>query len=830
MKKKATLPKKAQPKKVVKAVVLKKKSSITKPKKKQVFAKEYPFAKIEKKWAPYWVTKKIYEPDIAKAKKPFYNLMMFPYPSAEGLHVGNMYAFTGSDIYGRFMRAQGNDVLEPIGLDGFGIHSENYAMKKGVHPKPQAVKAEKNFYKQLHMVGNGFSWSHHLETYDPEYYKWTQWLFVQMFNEGLAYRKKAPVNWCPSCKTVLADEQVIAGRCERCDSEVSKKELEQWFFKITKYAPKLLKNLEKLDWSERVKIAQKNWIGKSEGAQISFDIEGAALKTSVTADVFTTRPDTIMGVTFVVVAPESDILEKLKDGISNWKEVEEYIWKAKNKPEAERMADNKEKTGIELKGIKAINPANGMEIPLWVADYVLSGYGTGVVMGVPAYDERDLAFAQAFGLQVVQAPLVPKDKIVKQVHGKAATKYRLRDWLISRQRYWGPPIPLVYCEHCAEKVMATKGKDRQKYSAGELLNPGWSAVSQKNLPVLLPFVKEFKPTGTGDSPLSAVPSFYKTKCPKCGRPAKRETDVSDTFLDSSWYFLRYPSVNDKKAAFDKKTTKKWLPVNMYLGGAEHSVLHLLYSRFVTMALKDMGYIDFEEPFTKFRAHGLIIRDGKKMSKSKGNVVNPDEYIKKFGADALRLHLMFLGPLEEGGDFRDAGMVGITRFLNRVWVLVTGTPFKGKDLSPWMNKTIKKVTEDIAALKYNTAIAELMVALNTFTESPSEVTKKDIETFLILLAPLAPYITEEMWTVIGNKPSIHKQIWPAYDKKALRQENFELVVQVNGKTRGALKAKRGISEAEALELAKSDPKIGTHIGEAEIRKVIFIPNRLINIVI
>ncbi|MDD4931005.1 MAG: class I tRNA ligase family protein [Candidatus Colwellbacteria bacterium] len=809
-----------------KLVITKKSGAIKKGK----IPKEYPFKQAEKKWSEYWVRKKIYEPDITKAKNPFYNLMMFPYPSAEGLHVGNMYAFTGSDIYGRFMRSQGYDVLEPIGLDGFGIHSENYAMKKGVHPMRQAKVAEKNFYKQLHMVGNGFSWDHHVETYDPEYYKWTQWLFRAMFENGLVYRKKAPVNWCPSCKTVLADEQVIAGKCERCDSEVSKKELEQWFFKITKYAPKLLKNIDKIDWSERVKIAQKNWIGRSEGALISFEMVGGGLSAPVKADVFTTRPDTLMGVTFVVVAPESATLIAVKDGITNWPEVEEYIWKAKNKPEAERMADDKDKTGVELKGVKAVNPANGMEVPVWVSDYVVSGYGTGVVMGVPAYDERDLAFAQAFGLSVIQAPLVPKEKIVKAVSGKMTTQYRLRDWLISRQRYWGPPIPLIYCEHCAEKVKAAKGKEKQKYSAGEIQNPGWSAVKEKDLPVMLPFVKNFKPAGTGDSPLSSVPSFYNTKCPKCGNKARRETDVSDTFLDSSWYFLRYPSVGNKKAAFDKKTTKKWLPVDMYLGGAEHSVLHLLYSRFVTMALKDMGYIDFDEPFTKFRAHGLIIRDGKKMSKSKGNVVNPDEYIKKFGADALRLHLMFIGPLEEGGDFRDAGMVGITRFLNRVWSFSTAYSGKGKTISSWMHKGIKKITEDIALLKYNTAIAELMVILNGFTEKPEEVTKKDLETFLILLSPFAPFMTEELWSIIGNKASIHKQAWPIFDKKALKQESFDLVVQVNGRMRATLKAKKGTTEAEALEMAKGDERVRNHIGSAEIRRVIFVENRIINIIV
>ncbi len=820
------VPKKSQlkaKKATVKKVVMKTKKALPR-------ATEYPFEKIEKKWTPFWYEKKIYQPDISKAKNPFYNLMMFPYPSAEGLHVGNMYAFTGTDIYGRFMRLQGYDVFEPIGLDGFGIHSENYAMKKGVHPASQAKIAEKNFYRQLQMVGNGFAWESRLETYDPEYYKWTQWIFTELFNRGLAYRKKAHVNWCPSCKTVLADEQVIAGKCERCDSEVAKKELEQWFFKITKYAPKLLKNLEKIDWSEKVKIAQKNWIGKSEGASIDFEIIGGAVKGGIKAEIFTTRPDTIMGVTFLVLAPESELTDMLIGSASNKKEVQEYIWVSRNKPEAERMSDEREKTGIKFEGMMAINPVNGIEIPIFVADYVLSGYGTGAVMGVPAYDERDLAFAEKFGLPVVQAPLIPKEQAVKQAKGSFTTKFRLRDWLISRQRYWGPPIPMIHCEKCAEKVRNAKGSERKKYNTGELENPGWFAVSEKKLPVLLPFIKDFRPEGTGESPLASSKSFCNTKCPRCGGSAKRETDVSDTFLDSAWYYLRYPSVNYKKAAFDPKMTKKWLPVNMYLGGAEHSVLHLLYSRFIAMVLKDMGHISFDEPFTKFRAHGLIIRDGKKMSKSKGNVVNPDEYIKKFGADALRLNLMFIGPLEEGGDFRDAGMVGVTRFLNRVWKFAGETKFKKGEMSPWLNKTIKEISEDIPNFKYNTAISELMIALNTFTESPHEVTKKDMEIFLILLSPLAPFITEEIWNELGNKPSIHKQSWPKYDKKALKEETFELVIQVNGRVRHTLDAKKGITESQAKELAMKEERIKSIIGGSEIRKIFFVEDRLINFVL
>jgi len=805
---------------------------------KKNLPKIYPFAKTQKKWTEYWIKNKIYQPNIIKAKEPFYNLMMFPYPSAEGLHVGNMYAFTGSDIYGRYQRMKGKDVFEPIGLDGFGIHSENYALKKGVHPAHQSKITEKNFYRQLQTIGNGFAWDNRLETYDPDYYKWTQWIFTQMFKNGLAYLKKAPVNWCPSCKTVLADEQVISGKCERCDSEVIKKELEQWFFKITKYAPRLLKNLDKIDWSEKVKIAQKNWIGKSVGYEIDFAIIGTGLSKPIKATVFTTRLDTILGATFLVIAPESEFLTNIKSAITNQQEVDEYIWSVRNKPETERLSEAQAKTGIALKGIKAINPANGMEIPIWISDYVLAGYGTGVIMAVPAYDERDLEFADKFNLPVTQTPLVAKEKIAKQVNGKLATQYRLRDWLISRQRYWGPPIPLIYCKQCVEKVKNAKGKEKQKYNAGELLNPGWFAVPDNKLPVLLPYIKEFRPTGTGESPLASIKSFRDTKCPKCGGTAVRETDVSDTFLDSAWYYLGYlilgnqkSKIKNQKFAFLKNIIKKWLPVNMYLGGAEHSVLHLLYSRFITMALKDMGYINFEEPFTKFRAHGLIIRNGTKMSKSKGNVVNPDEYIKKFGADALRLHLMFLGPLEEGGDFRDEGMAGIIRFLSRAWSF--GATFnaikRDKELSRHMHKTIKEITEDIELLKYNTAISELMMALNIFTENSEAVTKKDFETFLILLAPLAPFISEELWAFIGNKPSIHKAKWPEYDKKALKQDSFILVIQINGKTRHTIKVTKGLSEKDALEIALSEDKVKNLIGGKTPKKVFFVPERLINIV-
>ncbi|HOF50352.1 MAG TPA: class I tRNA ligase family protein [Candidatus Colwellbacteria bacterium] len=791
--------------------------------------KNYPFRKIEKKWTAFWLKKKVFQPDLKKAKNPFYNLMMFPYPSAEGLHVGNMYAFTGSDIYGRFKRMQGCDVFEPIGLDGFGIHSENYAIKIGAHPMKQAKKTEKNFYRQLQMIGNGFAWDNRLQTYDPEYYRWTQWIFTELFKAGLAFRKKSPVNWCPSCKTVLADEQVISGKCERCDSEVVKKDLEQWFFKTTKYAGKLLDNLDKLDWSEKVKIAQKNWIGRSEGALIKFSVSG--LKSPIS--VFTTRPDTILGATYLVLAPESAVIQSLRKKIKNWEEVEKYIAKSAGKSEAERISEEREKTGVELKGVKAINPSNNMEIPIWVSDYVVAGYGTGAIMAVPAYDERDFAFSEKFGLPVVKAPLIPKDQAIKQTKAKRTTEYRLRDWLISRQRYWGPPIPLVYCGHCAEALnnLGPKRAKAKGWSKGEIENPGWIPVKEKNLPVVLPFVKDFRPTGSGSSPLASVKSFYETPCPRCGETGHRETDVSDTFLDSAWYFLRYPSVTDKKRAFDPKLTKKWLPVDMYLGGAEHAVLHLLYSRFLTMALKDLGYLDFEEPFATFHAHGLLLRNGAKISKSKGNVINPDDYIKKFGADAFRMHLMFLGPLEEGGDFRDAGIVGITRLLDRVWNFVIHfKPRKKKNLSPWLHASIKKITKNLSDLRYNVAIAELMIIMNKFSEHPDEVSKQDLETFVLMLAPFTPFLSEEIWLILGNKPSVHSKPWPSYEESGIESGSFELVIQVNGRVRDRVEVESGIEAKEAEKIALGRPKVRAFLKGSKPIRVIFVEGRLINIVV
>ncbi len=749
---------------------------------------EYNPSLIESKWQSLWENEKIYSPNLETAKNPFYNLMMFPYPSAEGMHVGNMYAFTGADVYGRFQRMQGQDVFEPIGLDGFGIHSENYAIKVGNHPAKQAVISEKNFYKQLKSIGNSFDWTRTVETYKPEYYKWTQWLFIQLFKAGLAYRKKAPVNFCPSCKTVLADEQVLDGKCERCNSIVEKRDLEQWFFKITKYADRLLSNIDKLDWSEKVKIAQIQWIGRSEGLVINFG----------GVDVFTTRPETTDGATFLVLSPQHPKAQEFKS-----KEVADYIKLSSKKTDEERR---KEKTGV-FSGEYVLNPLTKKKIPIWIADYVLMEYGTGAIMAVPAEDERDKEFAEKYKIPIIKTSLSAKPK------GKKVINYHLRDWLISRQRYWGPPIPMIYCEDCK-----------------------WEPVPEKDLPVKLPFIEDYKPLGTGKAPLASHPEFYKTTCPNCGGEAKRETDVSDTFLDSAWYFLRYVSTDIATDAFDAERVKKWLPVNMYIGGAEHSVLHLLYSRFITMCLHDLGFISFEEPFAKFRAHGLIVKDGAKMSKSKGNVVIPDQYVKKFGADTLRTYLMFMGPYSQGGDFRDSGIEGMFRFIKRVWTLLSG-PTEKKELSTdekrMMHRTIKKVTEDISNLSYNTAIAGLMEWYN-FLSDQKEISKEEIENFIKLLAPFAPHISEELYQLLNAKrefSSIHKSSWPVYDSKFLVRDEVVVVVQVNGKLRGNLVVDLATSKNKAKieELARKESRVTIHLENKKVIKVIYIEGKVINFV-
>lgn len=903
---------------------------------KKVSQIQYHPSSIEPKWQAKWEKERVYQPALKSAnnsrmlsgvegasRTPFYNLMMFPYPSAEGLHVGSVYAFGGADVFGRYKRMQGYDVFEPIGLDGFGIHSENHAIKTKSHPIEHAKRTEENFYRQLHSFGNSFAWDNKLETYDPQYYKWTQWLFVQLFKSGLAYRKKSPVNYCPTCKTVLADEQVIDGNCERCNSIVEKRDLEQWYFRITKYADRLLNNIETLNWTDKVKIAQRTWIGRSEGARIEFKTQNSKFKI----EVFTTRPDTLYGATFLVIAPEHSVVNELLNeqlAISNQqlKDIKKYVEEAKMKSEVERVAEGKEKTGV-FSGLYAINPVTGDEIPVWIADYVLMGYGTGAIMAVPAHDKRDFDFAKKFDLEIKPVILRPSEasgevldsatpysnnnqeaytgpgklvnsgewdglqvpqnmgKVLESLEengiGKPETTYHLRDWLISRQRYWGPPIPMIYCDKCAEKGISyasIKDEGRvEKFSASSNNNDsmlGWFPVPDDQLPVELPYVEDFKPMGTGKSPLANYPEFYQVKCPHCGSDARRETDVSDTFLDSAWYFLRYlavdwdempfPSVefarSKKQEARSKEEIENWklkiensgkrsefLPVHMYIGGAEHSVLHLLYARFVTMVLHDLGYLDFEEPFSRFYAHGLIIKDGAKMSKSKGNVINPDDYIRKYGADTLRCYLAFLGPFNQGGDFRDTGIEGMNRFLKRVWHLFEGVEVQSaKEQSAealrQMHKTVKKVTDDLENLRYNTALAALMEWYNYLSQKSKvesqKLTSEEGEIYLKLLAPFAPHITEELYQQFFGNPkfsSIHLQSWPTYDEKYLVADTLTVAVQVNGKLRGTVEipAEQAQDKDVVEELARKDEGVSKFLT-GEVRKVIYIPGKIFNFVV
>ena len=796
---------------------------------------------IEAKWQKRWEETGLYEVDLKAVQRPFYNLMMFPYPSAEGLHVGNVFAFTGSDIYGRFKRMQGYDVFEPMGFDAFGMHSENYAIQVGRHPMELVPHNTANFRRQLRQIGAMFDWRYEVDTTSREYYRWTQWIFVQMYKAGLAYRKTAPVNWCPSCKTVLADEQVEGGACERCKTEVTQREMNQWFFRITAYAKRLLDNLKWIDWSEITRHVQEVWIGESHGAEIDFPIADTEEKMRV----FTTRPDTIFGATYMVLAPEHPLVERVTAS-ERKSEVEAYAEEAQRKDTIARTSLDTEKTGVFTGGY-AINPATDERIPIWIADYVLMGYGTGAIMAVPGHDERDFEFARKFDLPIVEVISPDGDEheleeayveegimirssqfdgmpsreamdgitewLAEKGLAKKAVNYRLHDWCISRQRYWGPPIPILYCDRC-----------------------GTLPVPEEDLPVLLPETSDYLPDDTGKSPLARIESFVHTTCPKCGGPARRETDVSDNFLDSAWYFLRYPSVHRDDRIFEEHLTKKWLPVDMYIGGHEHAVLHLMYTRFITMVLKDLGYIEFEEPFKKFRAHGLIIKDGSKMSKSRGNVVNPDEYIETYGADVLRMYLHFLGPFDEGGDFSDKAILGISRFLGRVQMQVLNRPERsgsGISLGP-MHQAIKAITEDVESLKFNTAIARLMETTNWMTEHKAHFTAAQwdevIRNLVLLLAPFAPFSSEELWERLSGPYSVHDQAWPEWDESLLAVEAFTLVIQINGKLRDTVEAPVDLSEEEAEKLALSREKIQRLTDGKQIVKTIYVPKRLINLVV
>lgn len=805
--------------------------------------KRYDAKVVESKWQKEWDKAGIYSPDTENDPDPYFNLWMFPYPSAEGLHAGHAFSSTGSDIYGRYQRMNGKSVLQPIGYDSFGIHSENYAIKIGQQPQTMLERTTKHYEDQLRKLGHGYDWTRTVTTSNEDYYKWTQWLFITLFKAGLARRAVSKVNWCPSCMTVLADEQVVEGKCERCASIVEKKDLTQWFVRITDYAQKLLSNLDNIDWPERIKTIQRNWIGKSEGAKISFKIKNS----DESMEVFTTRPDTLNGATFVVISPDSQWVEKLVKQDEKEK-VTEYINSIQNKSPEDH---SKEKSGV-FTGSYVINPLNGREIPVWIANYVVSTYGSGVVMGVPAHDERDREFAEAFGIEILN--LEPDktiwDKLEDSGWGNKYTNFHLRDWLISRQRYWGPPIPMVYCEECANKKISYFDEHEPKIrkDQNDWEHYGWWPVDEKELPIKLPFITDYKPSGEGRGPLSNHSEFYETTCPHCGAKAKRETDVSDTFLDSSWYYLRYPSVravDANEAPFNKEITKKWLPVSFYFGGAEHAVLHLMYSRFVSLALTDLGIISFGEPFPRFFAHGLMIKDGAKMSKSRGNVVNPDEYIEKFGADALRLYLMFMGPIDGYPDFRDTGIEGMKRFVDRLYRFLSGnesyglTEEKKEIVTTKLHQTIKKVTEDIEHYRYNTAIAAIMELVNTVEEYKKEDGEADEgikqvkEVLTQLIAPFAPHLAEEIWVdVLKREFSVHQSAWPKYDENMAKDKEITIPVQVNGKLRAQMTVSVEDSRNQEIveQNAKNDTKVNVWIQKGSIKKVVFVPGKLINFVV
>jgi leucyl-tRNA synthetase len=939
---------------------------------------KYDFKKVEKKWQAVWEKEGVYRAKDGGGKKK-YILVEFPYPSGEGLHMGHLRPYVAGDVMSRYSRMQGFEVMYPIGWDAFGLPAENFAIKRGIHPSITTASNIKNAKAQVKSWGISFDWSREVNTTDPGYYKWTQWIFLQFYKAGLAYESEGLINWCPKDKTGLANEEVVGGRCERCGTIVEQKVVRQWYLKITAYAEKLLKGLEKLDWPEEIKLQQKNWIGKSEGAEITFEVKAKNGRRPVT--VFTTRPDTLFGATYLVLAPEHPLVSDAALAVTNHKEVADYAEKAKSKTEQDRAADNKEKTGVELKGITALNPATGKEIPVWVADYVLGGYGTGAIMAVPAHDERDRAFALKHRLPIVpviepvtgtphgdehekeaivailrdpkrgktlmlnwgprhsnyggklfigggvdgkeaiveaalreireetgyidvklmgqtevpvntyfysnvknrhtkarmwgflfdlesekqtdvrleegeknkfKAEWVPDAeaaaddaghaliyrmltesamydgegvlmnsgkwnglttgearKAVAREFGAIKVQYHLRDWVFSRQRYWGEPIPLIHCPDC-----------------------GVVPVPEKDLPVKLPVVKKYEPTGTGESPLAAVTKWVKTKCPKCKGPAKRETNTMPQWAGSSWYYLRYADPRNKKQFASRSLLKRWLPVDRYFGGMEHTTLHLLYSRFWHLFLYDKKLVPTREPYAERVPHGIILGpDGEKMSKSRGNVVNPDEIVKRFGADTLRMYEMFLGPHGATVGWNDGGILGIVRFLERAGRALQNAPVKKaeKSVLQSLHRTVKKVGEDIEGVRFNTAISALMIFLNETEAKPWDAEVR--ESFAKLLAPFAPHLAEEFWrTVLKNKKSIHRAPWPKFSASLVKADTFTLVIQVNGKVRGSVEAATGLSESAARDLALQDSRVKEFIAGKEPRRVIYVPGRLVNIVV
>jgi leucyl-tRNA synthetase len=796
----------------------------------------YDPATIEPKWQDEWVRSGLHDTPDDSDKPNFYFLTMFPYPSGD-IHVGHWYAFAPPDAAARFLRMRGHNVLFPMGFDAFGINAENAAIDRKIHPAVWTEKNMAHMRDQFKRMGTAIDWRREVITCYPDYYRWNQWMFLKLFEKGLAYRGDAPVNWCPRDETVLANEQVIAGRCERCDTPVVKRQMTQWFYKITKYADELLE-FEGLDWPERVRVLQTNWIGRSEGAEIAFPVEG---HDGEEIRFFTTRPDTIFGATFMVLAPEHPLVEKITASARR-AEVEKYVERARNMAEIERTSTEREKTGVDT-GAFARNVFTGEKIPIWIADYVLATYGTGAIMAVPGHDERDFDFAKKHGLEIrevispdgsehatLDAPYIGEGVMVRSgpfsgtrsevgktavaadatrrgIGGPSVT-YRLRDWLISRQRYWGTPIPIVHCE-----------------------TDGAVPVPYDQLPVELPRNVEF--TGRGGSPLAQVPEFVNTTCPKCGKPARRDTDTMDTFVDSSWYMYRYVDPKIDTAFMNKEIGRKWLPVKQYTGGVEHAILHLLYMRFVTKALRDLGELPFGEPVQRFRYQGTIVFKGRKMSKSRGNVQTPDEYVARYGADTLRLFMMFMGPWVDGADWDASGIEGVHRFLRKVWDLGLTEPepsgARDLDVDGAVQRTIKKVTEDLGAEHFNTAVAAMMELGNTLQRATGSSRNDGIATLIVLLAPFAPHITEELWQRRGGKGSIHQQRWPGYDEKIAALREVTIVVQVDGKVRDRIPLPAGLPDAEAERKALASPKVQAALNGAKPAKVIVVADRIVSIV-
>ena len=794
---------------------------------------------IEKKWQDIWDEKKAFAATCDYSKPKFYALVEFPYPSGQGLHVGHPRPYTALDIVARKRRMQGYNVLYPMGWDAFGLPTENYAIKNKIHPKVVTANNVSRFKEQLHSLGYSFDWDREVNTTDPDYYKWTQWIFLKLFQEGLAYKKEMPINWCPSCKVGLANEEVVGGACERCGSSVVRKVKSEWMLKITEYADKLLEGLEDVDYIERVKVSQKNWIGKSQGAEVDFSIKGKEDKLRV----YTTRCDTLFGVTYMVVSPEHPMIDKYKTEITNWDAIASYREAAAKKSDFERAELAKDKTGVPIEGLFAVNPVSGKEIPIWISDYVLMSYGTGAIMAVPAHDERDWEFAKTFNLPMVQ--VVAKDGEEVDIHagaftdvatgvlinseflnglevkeakekmiayleekglGTAKTNYKLRDWVFSRQRYWGEPIPIVECEKC-----------------------GYVPVDESELPLMLPEVDSYMPTDNGESPLAAMTDWVNTTCPCCGGPAKRETDTMPQWAGSSWYFLRYCDPHNKELLASPEALKYWMPVDWYNGGMEHTTLHLLYSRFWHKFLYDKQVVPCSEPYKKRTSHGMILgENGEKMSKSRGNVVNPDDIVRDYGADTLRTYEMFIGAFELSAAWSEDGVKGCRRFLERVWKLqdiMTDENVYSADLETKMHQTIKKVSSDFENLKYNTAIAAMMALLNDFTKK-NAITRAEYQTLILLLNPVAPHITEELWQITGGEGYVYEQAWPEYDEAKTVENTVEIAVQINGKTKGTLEIGRDDAKDAVIEKAKAS--IADKLT-GNIVKEIYVPGRIVNIV-